>query len=136
EVTFNVNERPKVKLDNIKIESNQVFSDRVVIRAMNNLRPIGIPHSILFENMFAKTFDSSKLEEDKERIRQFYQDHGYFTARVLDHKVTLRDVGGQGMHIPLFKPNKPGKRADISIPVEEGKLLHLNKMNFVGVKLF
>src|SRR5207248_7246549 len=77
EVTFNVNEGPKVKVGNIEIEGNQVFSDRVVIRAMKNLRPIGIPHSILFENMFAKTFDSSKLEEDKERIRQFYQDHGY-----------------------------------------------------------
>jgi outer membrane protein insertion porin family len=136
EVTFNVNEGPKVKVGTIDIQGNTVFSDRIVIRAMKNLHPIGIPHSIFFEDIFAKTYDSSKLEEDKERIRQFYQDKGYFTARVLDHTVTLRDTGGQGTHIPLFKPNKPGKRADITIPVEEGKLMHLNKMTFVGVKLF
>jgi outer membrane protein insertion porin family len=136
EVTFNVNEGPKVKVGIIDIQGNDVFSDRVVIRAMKNLHPIGIPHSIFFESLFDKTFDSSKLDEDKERIRQFYQDKGYFTVHVLDHTVTLRDVGGQGFHIPLFKPNKPGKRADITIPIEEGKQMHLNKMNFVGVKLF
>jgi outer membrane protein insertion porin family len=76
EVTFNVNEGPKVKVGTIDIQGNQAFSDLVVIRAMKNLHPIGIPHSIFFENLFAKTFDSSKLEEDKERIRQFYQDKG------------------------------------------------------------
>jgi len=136
EITFNVNEGPKVKVGKIDIQGNSVFSDRVVIRAMKNLHPIGIPHSIFLESMFAKTYDSSKLEEDKERVRQFYQDKGYFTVRVLDHKVTLRDTGGKGFRIPLFKPNKPGKRADIDVPIEEGKLVHLNKMNFVGVKLF
>jgi outer membrane protein insertion porin family len=36
----------------------------------------------------------------------------------------------------VFKPNKPGKRADITVNVEEGKLYRLNKINFVGVKLF
>ena len=136
EVTFDVNEGPKVKVGRIDIQGNQVFSDRLVIRAMKNLHPIGVPHSILFENLFARTFDSSKLEEDKERIRQFYQDKGYFTVRVLDHTVTIRDTGGKGFRLPLIKPNKPGKAADISVPVEEGKLYHLNKMNFVGVKLF
>jgi outer membrane protein insertion porin family len=136
EVAFNVNEGPKVKVGHINIEGNQSFSDRAVIRAMKNLHPIGVPHGLFLENLFSRTYDSSKLEEDKERIRQFYQDHGYFTVRVLDHTVTLRDTGGEGLHIPLFKPNKPGKRADITIPVEEGNLMHLNKMNFVGVKLF
>ena len=53
-----------------------MFSDRGVIRAMKNLRPVGIPHSIIFENLFAKTFDANKLEEDKERIRQAYQEKG------------------------------------------------------------
>jgi outer membrane protein insertion porin family len=136
EVTFNVNEGPKVKVGKITIEGNKHFSDKEVIRAMKNLHPMGVPHGLFLENLFDKTYDSSKLEEDKERIRQFFQDKGYFTARVLDHTVTLRDTGGQGMHIPLIKPNKPGKRADITIPVEEGQLMHLEKMSFVGVKLF
>lgn len=136
EVTFNVNEGPKVKVGEITITGNQAFDNRWVIRAMKNLRPIGIPHSILFENIFAKTYDASKLEEDKDRIRVAYQEKGYFTARVLDHKLTLVDTGGKGFKIPLFKPNKPGKRADLTIPVEEGRLYHLNNITFSGVKLF
>ena len=66
EVTFKVNEGPKVKVGDIVIEGNTVFNDKAVRRAMNNLRPIGIPYSILFENLFSKAFDSTKLEEDKE----------------------------------------------------------------------
>lgn len=136
EITFNVNEGPKVKVGYIEILGNEVFSRQQVIRAMKNLRPIGLPHSILFENIFAKTFDSTKLEEDKERIRTAYQDKGFFMARALDHKVELRDVGGHGFRIPLFKPNHPGKRADLTIPVEEGRRYHLNKVTFSGIKFF
>ncbi|MBL8293420.1 MAG: outer membrane protein assembly factor BamA, partial [Bryobacterales bacterium] len=136
EVTFKVQEGPKVKVGAIGIEGNKVFSDRAVIRAMKNSRPIGIPYSILLENMFAKSFDSTKLEEDKDRVRDFYQQRGYFTARALEHTVKVRDVGGSGFKLPLFKPNKPGKQADVNVMMEEGPLFKLNKINFVGVKLF
>ena len=136
EVTFKVSEGPKVKVGDITIEGNSVFSDKAVRRAMKNLRPIGIPYSILFENLFSKSFDSTKLEEDKDRIRNFYQENGYFTARVIEHQMTMRDVGGGKFKIPLFYPNKPGKRADLVVLVEEGRLYRLNKINFVGVKLF
>ena len=110
EVIFNVDEGPKVKVGKIDIEGNKVFSDREVIRAMKNLQPIGIPHSIFFENLFAKTYDSSKLEEDKERIREAYQDKGYFTAQgARPHGQTARHRRRTASSIPLFKPNKPGK---------------------------
>ena len=135
-VTFNVNEGPKVKVGAIDVEGNEAFSDRQVIRAMKNSRPIGIPYSIILENLFAKTFDADKLEEDKERIRQAYQDRGYFTAKALDETVTMRRTGGEGWRLPLIKSNRPGIYADIKIPVEEGRLYHLHMMNFVGVKLF
>ncbi|MDP2997791.1 MAG: outer membrane protein assembly factor BamA [Bryobacterales bacterium] len=136
EVTFKFNEGPKVKVGRIQIEGNKVFSERAVVRAMKNLRPIGIPRSLLFENLFAKSFDSTKLEEDKDRIRDWYQQRGYFTARSLEHKVTMREVGGGKFRFPLFYMNKPGKRADLLIPVEEGRRYHLNKINVIGMKLF
>jgi len=136
ELTFRVKEGSKVKVGHIDIQDNQVFSDRVVIRAMKNLRPIGVPRSWLLENIFAKTYDSSKLEEDKERIRDFYQQRGYFLARALEHKVIMRNVGGGKFRVPLFYMNKPGIRADLVVPLEEGRQLRINKFNFVGVKLF
>src|SRR5229473_6908672 len=41
EVVFKVDEGPKVKVGEIDLIGNQVFSNRAVIRAMKNLRPIG-----------------------------------------------------------------------------------------------
>src|ERR1035438_7154101 len=136
ELTFKVDEGPKVKVGVIDIEGNTVFSSKDVIRAMKNLHPLGIPYSILFENLFDRTFDSTKLEEDKQRIQVFYQEHGYFMAHVADATVTMRQVGGAGTHIWLIHPNKPGTRADIKVDIEEGRKYHLNNITFTGVKFF
>jgi outer membrane protein insertion porin family len=135
-VTFNVNEGPKVKVGKIEIQGNEAFTGRQVVRAMKNSRPIGIPYSIFLEDLFAKTYDPEKLDEDKERIRQAYQDKGYFTAKALDETVKMRRTGGEGWRLPIVKPNNPGIFADITIPVEEGRLYHLHMLNYVGVKLF
>ncbi len=136
EVVFKVEEGPKVKVGRIDIQGNTAFNDRAVRRAMRSLRPIGIPYSILFESLFSKAFDSTKLEMDKDMIRNFYQERGYFTARAVEHDMTVRDVGGGKFRVPLFYMNRPGKRADIRVDVEEGKLYRLNRINFVGVNLF
>ena len=136
EIVFNVNEGPKIKVGKITIVGNQAFSQREVIRAMKNSHGIGVPYSILFENIFASTYDSSKLEEDKERVRDAYQSKGYFMARVLDQKTELVNTGGHGFKLPLIHENNPGKAMDITVPVEEGRLYRLNKITFVGVKLF
>jgi len=135
-VSFVVNEGPKVKVGNIEIENNVAKDDRWVIRTMKNSKGIGIPHSRYFERLFPATFDRAKLEEDKERIRQAYQDAGYFTARTLEESIDIEHRGGKGWRIPIFKMNQPGIRADIKLPVDEGKLFHLRNMNFSGVKLF
>src|SRR6201999_1070091 len=94
ELLFNVVEGPKIKVGEITILGNKAFSNRDVIRAMKNLHPIGIPHSIFLESLFSVTFDAAKLEEDKERIRDAYQKEGYFTAKALDQTLKLRNVGG------------------------------------------
>ena len=62
--------------------------------------------------------------------------HGYFTAKALDETVQIIPKGGRGWRLPLFKTNSQGIAADITIPVEEGRLYHLRNANFVGVKLF
>ena len=136
EIVFNVNEGPKIKVGKITVENNHAFTQREVIRAMKNSHGIGIPYSILFENIFASTYDSSKLEEDKERVRDAYQSKGYFMARVLDQKTELVNTGGHGFKLPLIHENNPGKAMNIALPVEEGRLYRLNKITFVGVKLF
>ncbi|HWF47279.1 MAG TPA: outer membrane protein assembly factor BamA [Bryobacteraceae bacterium] len=136
DITFNINEGPVVKVGRIKILGNSAFSSQEVIRAMKNLKPIGIPHSILFENLFPRTYDSTKLDEDAERIRQMYQSKGYFEARVISHNEKVYDVIGRGIRIPIIKPNKPGKRVEIDMTVQEGDKYFIRNFQFVGMKLF
>jgi outer membrane protein insertion porin family len=135
-LTFNVSEGPKVKVGHIDVQGNQAFSNQWVIRNMKNLKPMGVPHSIVLENLFAKTYDEAKLDEDRQRVVMAYQDKGYFLARTLDETVQIQRKGGRGWRLPLFKPNGIGIYADITIPIEEGRLYHLRNLNFQGVKLF
>jgi len=136
DVIFAIDEGPKVKVGNILFDGRTAFSHRDVVNAMKNLKPIGIPHSLLFENLFARTYDSTKLEEDGERIRQFYQSKGYFTARVIGHSERIYDVYGKGIKIPLLNEKKPGKRVDITMVLSEGDQYRLHQVSFIGMKLF
>ena len=133
-VMFKIDEGPKVKVNNITFDGNKVFSRRVLLRPMVNSHAIGIPHSIFFESLFSKTFDSSKLDEDQERLSGFYQDQGYFTAHVTGSTVKVVDTGGGHFRLPLFWSNKPGKGANINISLEEGRLYHLNSLKVEGMK--
>ena len=65
-----IKEGPTVKVGKIAFQGNNSLSDRTLRGAMRNLKPIGIPHSIILENLFARTFDASKLDEDTERVRR------------------------------------------------------------------
>ena len=131
QVNFNIKEGPTVKVGNIKFVGNQHISSLILRRSMRNLRPVGIPYSLVLENLFAKTFDSSKLEEDAERVRQAYRDKGYYNAAVEEPRTQIRDEGG--LSLLTFRPNK-GKRIDILMPVEEGERYRLSGITFTGNK--
>ena len=131
QVNFNIKEGPVVKVGDIRFTGNQHLSSLYLRRAMKNLRPVGIPYSIIFENLFAKTYDSSKLEEDSERVRQAYRDRGYANAAVEEPKTQIRDEGGLNWF--TFRPRK-GKRIDILMPIEEGGRYRLGSITFTGNK--
>jgi outer membrane protein insertion porin family len=130
DVLFSVKEGPTVKVGKIVFEGNASIKSRTLRASMRNLRPIGIPHSILFENLFARTFDSTKLEEDSERVRQAYRERGYFKAEVGEPQTNVRDAGGLDF---FLRPSK-GKRVDILMPIEEGGRYRLGGITFTGNK--
>ena len=117
QMNFNIKEGPVVKVGKITFQGNQHISALYLRRSMKNLKPIGIPYSIIFEDLFAQTYDSSKLEEDTERVRQAYRDKGYANAAVEQPKTQIRDEGGLNWF--TFRPRK-GKRIDIQMTIEEG----------------
>jgi outer membrane protein insertion porin family len=131
QVNFNIKEGPVVKVGNIRFTGNQHLSGLYLRRAMKNLKPVGIPYSLVFENLFAKTYDSSKLEEDTERVRQAYRDKGYYAAAVEEPHTQIRDEGGLNWF--TFRPRR-GKRIDILLPIEEGGRYRLGSITFTGNK--
>ena len=132
-VTFVIKEGPKVKVGKITFEGNKNVKTRTLRYAMKNLRPIGIPHSIFLENIFARTYDATKLEEDTERVRNEYQNRGYFKANVTDPKTQIHDTGHKGFHVPLLQSGA-GKSVDITMPIEEGERYTLGSITFKNNK--
>ncbi len=128
-INFIVKEGPTVKVGNISFTGNRAVTSRELREAMKNLRPIGVPRSIVLENLFARTYDASKLEEDTERVRRALQDRGYFRGTVNDPITHIRNEGG--LSFLTFRPRN-GKRIDIRVPVEEGERYRLGGVTFTG----
>jgi outer membrane protein insertion porin family len=132
-ITFVVKEGPKVKVGRIRFTGNRNIKARTLRSAMKNLKPIGVPHSIFLENIFAKTYDATKLEEDTERVRAEYQNRGFFKVLVQDPKTEIHDTGHAGFHLPLVQKG-PGKAVDITMPIEEGDRYKLASITFKNNK--
>ncbi len=130
-LTFRIKEGPTVKVGKIEFQGNNSINDRTLRAAMKNLRPIGVPHSIVLENLLSKTFDASKLDEDAQRVQQAYRDRGYFKALTSEPTTHVRDEGGIN---PFTLRPSTGKRIDILIPVEEGERYRLGGITFKGNK--
>lgn len=129
---FFIEPGPKVKVGTINITGNKAFSDHQVIRSMRHSRPVGFPvkpFDFSF-NIASKTFDKRKLSEDLEiGVRGLYQDGGYFQVVVQDPQLETVDITKGGLPGPWpFFGRKRGKRTNITIPVEEGELFHLNNL--------
>jgi outer membrane protein insertion porin family len=133
-ITFVIKEGPKVKVGKIKFEGNKNVKTRTLRYAMKNLRPIGIPHSIFLENIFARTYDATKLDEDTERVRNEYQNRGYFKMNTAgEPKTNIHDTGHGGARIPLLQGG-PGKAVDITMSIEEGERYTLGGITFKNNK--
>jgi outer membrane protein insertion porin family len=132
-LTFNVKEGPTVKVGKIQFTGNTALNHRELVEAMKNLKPIGIPHSIFLENIFPRTFDASKLDEDADRVRQAYRDKGYFKASTGEPQTNVRNAGGVN---PFTLHPSTGKRVDIVIPIEEGERYRLGGITFTGNKAY
>ncbi|MGB7751816.1 MAG: outer membrane protein assembly factor BamA, partial [Candidatus Acidiferrales bacterium] len=131
-LVFNIDEGPKVKVGEIKFVGAKAFSDRKLIRSMHNDRPYAIPLYITEIPVLSKTYDKNKLDEDLGvGIHGIYQDHGYFKVSVSDPVVKISDDVHSGIPgpWPLFG-SKNGKRADITIIIDEGAQYRMGSLRF------
>ena len=130
-LTFNIDEGPKVKVGRIIIQGNHVFSAEKIIRSMRHSRPIAIPLGFADINIWSKTYDRDKLDEDMAvGINGLYRDHGYF--RVVVNEPTLKNVKVQHNGLPVgpipYIGRTRGIRTDITIPIEEGPQYRMGRL--------
>ncbi|MGH9474726.1 MAG: outer membrane protein assembly factor BamA [Terriglobales bacterium] len=128
-LVFKVDEGPKVKVGKITFSGNKMLSSGTLRSAMKQLHPIGIPHSLIFENLFSRTYDAAKLSADMESIRDAYQNRGYFEANVEDPAITLRKTTE---HSFLFLGSHVGRSVDLHIPLVEGNRYRVGKITFIN----
>jgi outer membrane protein insertion porin family len=129
-IIFKIKEGPTVKVGKIEFEGNDHIDDRTLRNAMHFSKPIGIPHSLILENLFARTFDASKLDTDSNLVQQVYHDRGYFMAQTGEPVTHVRNAGGLNWF--TLHPST-GKSIDILLPIEEGDRYRLGGINFTGV---
>ena len=130
-LTFIVVEGPKVKVGQIRFKGNTVFSGARLERAMKYSRPVGAPPWFYW---FHKTYDKDKIQADLEKIRELYQNHGYFYVQPDEPQIKMTDTVQRWPF--LFYSWGRGKRVDITIPIEEGAQYRLGKFVIRGNKLF
>ena len=110
---YTVNEGIKGSVTSVRFEGNAHFSDRVLRKQMKTRQKT----IFAFVDKSGR-LDETQLQDDLQKIREFYQNHGYVD-------VAVRDVR---------KERKSGGALQIVIVVDEGPQYHVGKISFVGYK--
>jgi outer membrane protein insertion porin family len=110
---YTVNEGIKGSVTAVRFEGNAHFSDRVLRKQMKTRQ------KTLFSFVDKSgRLDETQLQDDLQKIREFYQNHGYVD-------VAVRDVR---------KQRTSSGALQIVIAIDEGPQYHVGKLSFVGYK--
>src|SRR5437667_1320491 len=110
---YTVNEGIKGSVSTVRFEGNTHFSDRVLRKQMKTRQ------KTLFSFVDKSgRLDETQLQDDLQKVREFYQNHGYID-------VAVRDV---------TKGRTSSGALQIVIAIDEGPQYHVGKLSFVGYK--
>ncbi|MCU1350424.1 MAG: outer membrane protein assembly complex, YaeT protein, partial [Acidobacteria bacterium] len=119
-VVFNINEGIKAKVASIDFTGNTRFSTRRLKLAMKEVKTHNIVTWIRKKDLYIP----SKLDEDLENLKNFYQDYGYMDVSFGDPQVIT--VG----------KNTKKPRVRLVIPVKEGQVHTMGEVSVTGNKVF
>ncbi|HEX7705878.1 MAG TPA: outer membrane protein assembly factor BamA [Thermoanaerobaculia bacterium] len=117
-VVFVIEEGIKARVASILFVGNERFSDRRLRGEMTEVKRHNLITWVRKKNLYIP----SKLDEDLERVKNFYQDHGY-------QKVAFGDP-----QIETVGTRKP--RVRITIPVQEGDVHTFGTVAVTGNSVF
>jgi len=117
-IVFNVSEGIKATVARVFFTGNNHFSTRVLRRQMKEVKENNIITWIRKKNLYIP----SKLDEDLEHIKNYYQDFGYTSVAF-----------GEPQVVTSGKLKK--QRVSITIPIKEGTIHHLGEVSVTGATL-
>ncbi|HXH37324.1 MAG TPA: outer membrane protein assembly factor BamA, partial [Thermoanaerobaculia bacterium] len=118
-IVFNISEGTKATVARIEFTGNKHFSTRVLRRQMKEVKENNIVTWIRKTNLYIP----SKLDEDLEHIKNFYQDYGYTNVSFGEPQLTT-----------IGTKKKP--RTKITIPIKEGTIHHFGEVTVTGASVF
>src|SRR5438105_14253184 len=110
-VVFTINEGVRGAVKQVRFEGNAHFSEKVLRKQMKTRG-----RSLIYFVDKTGRLDEVQLEQDMDKLREFYQDHGY---NVVEIKTPHRERTEKG---PMF----------ITIPIVEGPQYHVRKLTISG----
>lgn len=113
-IVFNINEGIKATVARIIFTGNQNFSSRRLKKQMKEVKENNIVTWVRKKNLYIP----SKLDEDLERVKNYYQDYGYTNVAFGEPQI----VTGKG--------KKP--RVTITVPIKEGTIHRLGEVTVTG----
>ena len=114
-IVFIINEGIKAKVASIDFVGNRRFSDGRLRSQMTEVKKHNLVTWIRKKNLYVP----SKLDEDLERVKNYYQDHGYQDVSFGDPQVSTA-----------------GKRVRVTIPVREGEIHTFGDVSVEGNTVF
>jgi outer membrane protein insertion porin family len=117
-IVFNVNEGIKARISGIDFTGNERFSDRRLRTAMKEVKRHNIVSWIRRKNLYIP----SKLDEDLEKVRNVYLDHGYRQVEIGEPQIVTA------------KGRRP--RVRVTVPIKEGPVHQFRSVSVSGNTVF
>jgi len=114
-IVFIINEGIKAAVASIQFTGNRRFSSRTLRHQMKEVKENGLISWIRKKNLYVP----SKLDEDLEHVKNYYQDYGYMNVSFGDPQITTFAKGKK-------------QRVRIVIPVKEGTVYRLGDVSVTG----
>ncbi|HEV7242144.1 MAG TPA: outer membrane protein assembly factor BamA [Thermoanaerobaculia bacterium] len=114
-IVFIINEGVKAKIGQIDFIGNRRFSDGKLRSQMKEIKKHNLITWVRKKNLYIP----SKLDEDLERVKNYYQDFGYQDVSFGDPQIVTA-----------------GKRVKVTIPVKEGEIHTFGEVSVEGNTVF
>ena len=118
QLTFHMDEGPKVFVEEISFVGNEAHGDRKLRSQMKNTKERWFLSWITGRG----TYKEAQFEEDADRLVAFYREEGYIDAQVGQPDLEYLDVA----------PDGESRGLRLRIPIEEGERYRVGEVSFDG----